>query len=72
MHDRTSCLHRAIAALTAYAKEQGCYKVILDCADDNAAFYSKCGFKQKEVQMVSGSQLPVMFMMSSVPDCIWS
>jgi hypothetical protein len=30
----------------------GCYKVILDCSVDNKALYEKCGFKQKEVQMV--------------------
>jgi glucosamine-phosphate N-acetyltransferase len=25
--------------------------VILDCSEENQAFYSKCGFKRKEVQM---------------------
>ena len=40
-----------------YAQSQGCYKVILDCADDNAAFYEKSGFKRKEVQMVSMCRL---------------
>lgn len=34
------------------AKEAGCYKVILDCAEANAAFYEKCGLTRKEVQMV--------------------
>lgn len=48
-----SCTSRVIAALVAYADSQGCYKVILDCSDDNATFYEKCGFKRKEVQMVS-------------------
>jgi glucosamine-phosphate N-acetyltransferase len=28
-----------------FAKQQGCYKVILDCSRDNVAFYSKCGFR---------------------------
>lgn len=34
------------------AKEVGCYKVILDCSEDNVNFYQKCGFTKKEVQMV--------------------
>lgn len=34
------------------AKEAGCYKVILDCAENNVAFYEKCGLTRKEVQMV--------------------
>ena len=33
------------------AKAAGCYKVILDCTSDNAAFYERCGYKRKEVQM---------------------
>ena len=27
------------------AKEQGCYKVILDCSIKNLPFYAKCGFR---------------------------
>ena len=34
------------------AEEAGCYKVILDCSEDNVAFYTKCGLTRKEVQMV--------------------
>lgn len=37
--------------LTQLAQERGAYKVILDCAEDNVAFYEKCGFEKKEVQM---------------------
>ena len=33
------------------AKEAGCYKVILDCDEDNIRFYEKCGFKTKGVCM---------------------
>lgn len=47
------CMCRVIAALVAYAQSQGCYKVILDCADSNVPFYERCGFTRKEVQMVS-------------------
>ncbi|BDA44726.1 Glucosamine 6-phosphate N-acetyltransferase [Coccomyxa sp. Obi] len=43
---------RVIEALLVAAKEAGCYKVILDCAEANAAFYEKCGLTRKEVQMV--------------------
>eukprot|EP00455_Lapot_gusevi_P007277 TRINITY_DN13122_c0_g1_i5.p1 TRINITY_DN13122_c0_g1~~TRINITY_DN13122_c0_g1_i5.p1 ORF type:complete len:182 (-),score=46.01 TRINITY_DN13122_c0_g1_i5:126-671(-) len=33
------------------AREQGCYKVILDCSDANMPFYAKLGFQRKENQM---------------------
>eukprot|EP01083_Nonionella_stella_P220259 788245_1 len=35
-----------------YARNYGCYKTILDCADHNVAFYERCGFVTKENQMV--------------------
>ncbi|GLT40643.1 hypothetical protein SLA2020_147600 [Shorea laevis] len=38
--------------LTDHARAMGCYKVILDCNENNRVFYEKCGFKQKEIQMV--------------------
>jgi len=38
--------------LTDTAKEAGCYKIILDCSEDNAPFYEKCGLSRKEIQMV--------------------
>ncbi|CAG9460873.1 unnamed protein product [Pedinophyceae sp. YPF-701] len=34
------------------AKFEGCYKLILDCSNDNVAFYQKCGLEAKERQMV--------------------
>lgn len=43
---------RVVSFLVNHAQSVGCYKVILDCSMDNRAFYEKCGFKQKEVQMV--------------------
>lgn len=43
---------KIVAFLTNHARSMGCYKVILDCSMENRAFYEKCGFKQKEVQMV--------------------
>lgn len=43
---------RLITALTDAAKANGCYKVILDCSEANAAFYEKCGLTKKEIQMV--------------------
>ncbi|KAK4284992.1 hypothetical protein QN277_001748 [Acacia crassicarpa] len=42
---------KVIKFLTDHARSMGCYKVILDCSLENKAFYEKCGFKQKEVQM---------------------
>lgn len=36
---------KMITYLLRYAKEQGCYKTILDCVDDIKPFYEKLGFK---------------------------
>lgn len=33
------------------SKNNGCYKIILDCSKNNAEFYKKCGFINKGVQM---------------------
>lgn len=43
---------RVIDALTEAARGAGCYKIILDCSEENVAFYEKCGLTRKEVQMV--------------------
>lgn len=43
---------KIIEFLTDHARSVGCYKVILDCSMENRSFYEKCGFKQKEIQMV--------------------
>jgi glucosamine-phosphate N-acetyltransferase len=48
-------------ALKRIGRQLGCYKVILDCSEHNVNFYTRCGFKQKEVQMVayiSGNEQP--------------
>jgi glucosamine-phosphate N-acetyltransferase len=37
--------------LSEYCKEKGCYKVILNCSDENVLFYEKCGMKKKANQM---------------------
>jgi len=37
--------------LIEYCKEMGCYKVILNCSDENIGFYEKCGMKKKANQM---------------------
>lgn len=42
---------KIVTELVRVAKEAGCYKVILDCAESNARFYETCGFTRKEVQM---------------------
>jgi len=36
---------KIITYLLRYAKDQGCYKTILDCVDDVKPFYEKLGFK---------------------------
>jgi glucosamine-phosphate N-acetyltransferase len=33
------------------AKEKGCYKVTLDCNDENTHFYIKCGLEKRGIQM---------------------
>jgi glucosamine-phosphate N-acetyltransferase len=33
------------------SKEHGCYKIILDCSENNVIFYEKFGFSRKELQM---------------------
>ena len=38
--------------LISVAKDNKCYKVILNCNKDNIEFYNKCGFKEKETEMV--------------------
>ncbi|XP_022746192.1 glucosamine 6-phosphate N-acetyltransferase-like [Durio zibethinus] len=43
---------KIVGFLADHARSMGCYKVILDCSVDNNVFYEKCGFKQKEIQMV--------------------
>ncbi|PSC72859.1 glucosamine 6-phosphate N-acetyltransferase [Micractinium conductrix] len=43
---------RIIEALMKAAEEAGCYKVILDCSEENVPFYEKCGLIKKEVQCV--------------------
>ena len=37
---------RLIAQLLAVSRSAGCYKVILDCDDQNVPFYEKLGFKK--------------------------
>ncbi|XP_031131844.1 glucosamine 6-phosphate N-acetyltransferase-like [Ipomoea triloba] len=43
---------RVVEYLVNHACSVGCYKVILDCTEDNKPFYEKCGFMKKAVQMV--------------------
>jgi glucosamine-phosphate N-acetyltransferase len=43
---------KLIEELILYAKNNGCYKIILDCRKEIIPFYEKCGFMKKEEQMV--------------------
>jgi len=36
-----------IKALTGLSEALGCYKTILDCSEENRAFYEKCGYEHK-------------------------
>lgn len=42
---------KLIHASLDYAKNQGCYKTILDCSDDVKQFYEKIGFKKHSNSM---------------------
>lgn len=50
-------------AVTMHAVEQaraaGCYKVILDCSEENVPFYIKCGFNPHEIEMRLDLQSPL-------------
>ena len=43
---------KLLEELKKYAKNNNCYKVILDCRDEVINFYEKCGFSKKEFEMV--------------------
>lgn len=43
----TSLMQKAIE----FAKEAGCYKIILDSSESNAPFYEKLGFRKHEIEM---------------------
>jgi glucosamine-phosphate N-acetyltransferase len=43
--------HQLICALIEVAKDNKCYKVILNCNITNIKFYNKLGFYEKEKQM---------------------
>lgn len=40
-----------ITHLVEYAKDKGCYKVILDCDQTLIPFYEKVGFREAAIQM---------------------
>lgn len=42
---------KLINHLTEYARIERCYKVILDCSDENVVVYEKCGYIRKGNQM---------------------
>lgn len=44
-HQKKGIGEKIVIYLLGIAKEQGCYKTILDCADEVKPFYEKLGFK---------------------------
>ena len=40
-----------IEASLDFARNAGCYKVILDCSEENVPFYKKLGFERRSIQM---------------------
>ena len=43
---------KIVTYMTNLAKENNCYKVILNCKEENCGFYQKCGYERKEIEMV--------------------
>eukprot|EP00930_Biecheleria_cincta_P043575 TRINITY_DN29907_c0_g1_i1.p1 TRINITY_DN29907_c0_g1~~TRINITY_DN29907_c0_g1_i1.p1 ORF type:complete len:193 (-),score=38.46 TRINITY_DN29907_c0_g1_i1:17-538(-) len=50
-HQRRGLARCLLARLAEEAERLGCYKVILDCKDENMALYEKCGYRPMERQM---------------------
>ena len=44
-YQRKGIREKIVVYLLRYAKDQGCYKTILDCVDEVKPFYEKLGFK---------------------------
>ena len=42
---------KIIQYLIDYSQQRGCYKVILNCSEQNCPFYKKLGFRENEKQM---------------------
>jgi len=42
---------KLIDKLVTIAKEKYAYKVILNCTEENAGFYKKCGFHESNIEM---------------------
>ena len=45
--------YHLIKHLTEIGSDQGCYKVILDCAEKNIKFYEKCGYTNEGFEMAA-------------------
>ncbi|KAF9763324.1 putative glucosamine 6-phosphate N-acetyltransferase 2 [Nosema granulosis] len=43
---------KIVTRLIKLSEELGCYKTALVCEKDNIPFYKKCGFSEKETEMV--------------------
>lgn len=43
--------HQIVEHLIDHASHRKAYKIILNCSEDNEAFYHKCGFHKNETQM---------------------
>jgi glucosamine-phosphate N-acetyltransferase len=41
-----------VSSLSDFAKEEGCYKLALGCAEHNVEFYRKCGYEIDYVGMI--------------------
>ena len=43
---------KIIEKLLKFCQQENCYKVILNCSEQNVGFYEKNGFLKKEIEMV--------------------
>ena len=42
---------RIVERINEMAKARGCYKILVDCSQENIPFYEACGYKLKDAQM---------------------
>jgi glucosamine-phosphate N-acetyltransferase len=47
-YERNGIGRSIIKEIINYSKKRNCYKIILDCSEDNVNFYNKFGFEIKE------------------------
>lgn len=50
-HENQGIGKELVKTVIKQAKKSDCYRIILDCSDENMKFYEKCGFHRRENEM---------------------